>query len=313
MPIRIVKNPPASPLSDLVGYYLASCVARGLMPKTLKQYEYSLEAVFLPWCAAEGVTTIAELDQRQLDRFTSTLHEHRTAAGKPLSRDSICTYLRPVRLLLNWASREGEDVTAKPQLPRREHQVRDVLSREELDLLEAAMPGERDKVIIRVFADCGLRLEELTRLQAGDIVRAGRQAHLRVLGKRDRIRDVPVLPSLLRRFDRLIASREDERSSDAVFLTRRRGPLGDYEPLTSGGVYQVVKEAVTRAKITKRVYPHLLRHSWMTEMLRRGMNPVQLSIIAGASPEVIAACYTHLNKSDAFEAMTRALMPRSPR
>jgi site-specific recombinase XerD len=37
----------------------------------------------------------------------------------------------------------------------------------------------------------------------------------------------------------------------------------------------------------KRVHPHLLRHSWMTEMIRNGMSPIQLSIIAGASMQVI--------------------------
>jgi hypothetical protein len=37
----------------------------------------------------------------------------------------------------------------------------------------------------------------------------------------------------------------------------------------------------------------------MTEMLRSGMNPIQLSLIAEASPEVIAAHFTHLNKDDA--------------
>jgi uncharacterized protein (DUF433 family) len=37
------------------------------------------------------------------------------------------------------------------------------------------------------------------------------------------------------------------------------------------------------------------------------MNPIQLSIIDGASPEVIAAHYTHLNKDDAYDAMIRAL------
>ena len=54
-----------------------------------------------------------------------------------------------------------------------------------------------------------------------------------------------------------------------------------YTALTDIGVYQVVKDAFRRAKLTKPVYPHMLRHSWMTEMLRRGMNPIQLSIIAG--------------------------------
>ena len=145
-------------------------------------------------------------------------------------------------------------------------------------------------MIIRVFADCGLRLDELTQLTAGDVIRGGRQAHLRVHGKRDRIRDVPVPPSLIRRLDRLIAGRPEERSSDAIFLTLRRGPLGDYDALTKGGIYQIVKDAVAKAGIRKRVYPHLLRHSFLTEMLRQNMNAVQLSFIAGASPEVIASC-----------------------
>jgi integrase/recombinase XerD len=310
---RIIKGTLPSPLTELAADYLASCEARGLMPKSLKQYRYSLASVFLPWCETEGVRSLADLDRRTVDRFTSMLLAHRTRSDQPLSRDSVCTYIRPIRLMLNWASREGEAVVAKPQLPRRERQVRDVLTRDEIDQLERAAVSERDQLIIRIFADCGLRLEELTRLQASDIVRGGRQAHLRVLGKRNRVRDVPLFPPVLRRLDNLIRRRPDERSSDAIFLAHRLTPYGEYEPLTSGGVYQVVKEAVAKAKITKRVYPHLLRHSWMTEMLRRGMNPVQLSIIAGASPEVIAACYTHLTKDDAYAAMMRALMPRGQR
>lgn len=181
-------------------------------------------------------------------------------------------------------------------------------SRQEIDELERVLANERDKLIIRVFADCGLRLDELTRLEAKDIVRSGRQAHLRVLGKRGRVRDVPIPPSLLRRLDRYIESRPDERNSDRIFLTQRRY-AGMHEGLTRMGVYQVVKFGLQRAKVTKHVYPHLLRHSWMTEMLRCGMNPIQLSIIAGASQEVIAAHYTHLNKDDAYDAMMRALGP----
>ena len=47
---------------------------------------------------------------------------------------------------------------------------------------------------VHIFADSGLRLDELTRLTAGDLIRGGRQLHLRVHGKRDRVRDVPVPP-----------------------------------------------------------------------------------------------------------------------
>jgi len=300
------RNHVVTPIERLVDDYLISCRARGLSPRTDEQYSYALRNVFLPWCDAEGIARLSDLDRRAFDRYSSMLLAKRNRYGQAISKHSVHSFLRPVRLLLNWASREGEEVVARPQLPRREKPIRDVLSRAEIDQLEAAVPTERDRLIIRIFGDCGLRLDELTRVSASDIVRSGRQAHLRVLGKRGRVRDVPLPPSLLRRLDRFIDGRPEDRTSDRIFLGHRRRN-GEYEALTDIGVYRVVKDAVQRAGITKPVYPHLLRHSWMTEMVRCGMSPIQLSIIAGASPEVIAGVYTHLNREDAYDAMIRAL------
>ena len=48
----------------------------------------------------------------------------------------------------------------------------------------------------------------------------------------------------------------------------------------------------------------------MTEMLRRGVNPAQLTVVAGASPRVIADDYEHLTHDDAYDAMIRALVVR---
>ncbi len=76
--------------------------------------------------------------------------------------------------------REGEIVTARPALPRLPRRVLDVLDRDELEALEAAAPTERDRLIIRVLADCGLRAEGLCGLKVDDIVRRDRQAYLRV-------------------------------------------------------------------------------------------------------------------------------------
>ena len=307
MAVQLLNHGQPTPLERLVDDYLISCAVRGLSPRTDEQYSYSLRDVFLTWCSSEGMASLDQLDRRVLDRFTASLLSRRNRYGDPISKHSVHTYIRPVRLLLNWAIREGEDVITKPQLPRRGTPVRDVLSRREIDQLETALPYERDKLIIRIFGDCGLRLDELSRLDTTDVFRSARQAHLRVLGKRSRIRDVPIPPSLLRRLDRFIESRPDERDSDALFLSLRQRH-GEYARLTNMGVYQVVKDAVRRARLNKRVYPHLLRHSWMTEMLRGGMNPIQLSIIAGASPEVISAHYTHLTKEDAYDAMLKVLM-----
>ena len=48
----------------------------------------------------------------------------------------------------------------------------------------------------------------------------------------------------------------------------------------------------------------------MTQMLRRGMNPLQLRVVAGASPEAIARHYEHLTEEDAQAAMVEALTRR---
>ena len=299
-----------SPLARLAEDYLTNCEARGLSHRTVvTNYGYALHDVFLPWAEAEGIHEVGQLDGRAVDRFTSSLLRRRKGGdGAPISKHTVHSYVRPVRQMLTWAGRVGEDVRAKPQLPRCTKPLREVLSREEIDLLESVVPTERDKLIIRIFGDCGLRIHELALLTPADITRSGRQAHLRVLGKGNRPRTVPLPPQILRRLDRLIASRPTERSQDRIFLSLRRGVIGTYEPLTTSGIHQVVKDAVARSGITKRVYPHLLRHSWMTEMLRRGMNPIQLSIIAGATVPVISDHYTHLTKDDAYEAMLRALM-----
>ena len=62
------------------------------------------------------------------------------------------------------------------------------------------------------------------------------------------------------------------------------------------------------AAIKKRVYPHLLRHSFATWQLSHGMNPIQLAQILGnSSLTMIQGVYSHLSPGDAYEAMLKTL------
>jgi hypothetical protein len=100
-----------SPLDRIAADYLGSCFARGLAPRTVdKVYGYPLLAIFLPWCNEEGITSLAQLDRKALDRFTAALLLHRKVNGKPLSKYSVHSYVRPVRQMLTWAAQVGEEV-----------------------------------------------------------------------------------------------------------------------------------------------------------------------------------------------------------
>ncbi len=315
--VRIVQTPQKmSSLHRLVDDYLMACRARGLAPTTIhNSYGYPLRSIFLPWCDVNEIEAVSQLDSRTVNAFSVALGERSAKNGGQLSKFSVHAYARAVRGFLTWCTREGETVAARPALPRLPRRVLDVLDRNEIEALEAAAPTERDRIIIRVLGDCGLRAEELCALRLNDVIRRDRQAYLHVVGKRDTERLVPLTPSLLRRIERYMRdARADDARSSRLFLSLRRGRSGDYEGLTRSGVLQLVRSAAERAAITKRVHTHLLRHSFITNALRGGMNPLVLARIVGhSSLRMIDQVYSHLNTSDSYEAMLRLLVASGER
>jgi integrase/recombinase XerD len=293
-------------LKGLVEDYLIDCAARGLSPKTLKgAYRFPLEKVFLPFCEAQGIGEPGQLDQRALNRLSLQLQEA-GPSGKPLSKFSVNSYLNGINLFLGWAAREGE-IPARvrahpPKLPQR---VVEVLSREDVQRLEDAAASERDKLIVRVLADTGLRASELLGLRVRDLIQRDRQYLLHVMGKGSRERLVPVPPAVFRRLMRLVRGRElDGR----IFLTLRKQASGDYEPLSQAGLGQMLATLGEVAGFEKQVHPHLLRHSFATWALTRGMNAIQLAQILGhSSLRMIHQVYSHLSSGDAFDALMRVL------
>jgi integrase len=158
-----------------------------------------------------GLTEPGQLNQRALDRFTSALLEHGGKRGQ-LSKHTVHHYVRVVRQFVRWAAKEGEPVSGSPQLPRLPRKVLDTLTRDEITRMEDAAPSERDKLIIRLLADTGMRVGELCALRTGDLVRAqDRRAFLKVQGKGSKERLVPLSPSLVRRVDRYMRERHAER------------------------------------------------------------------------------------------------------
>jgi len=73
-------------------------------------------------------------------------------------------------------------------------------------------------------------------------------------------------------------------------------------------VGQLVSVLASKAEVKKRVYPHLLRHSFATWALTRGMNPIALAHIMGhSSLTMIQNVYAHLTPTDSYDALIRIL------
>lgn len=299
---------PAAALADLVEDYLLDCRARNLSPVTLRRsYGFALREVFLPFCREHGIRDPAQLNDRILNQLTAQLNETGGRRG-PLSPHSVKSYVSSINLFLRWARAEGLVDDLRAHSPRAAQSVPDVLSREDVERLEDAAKTERDKLIVRLLADTGIRAGELLGLRASDLIERDRAHYLRVTGKGNRERLVPI-PRLYRRLQRYAQrGRPQDTNSDRIFLSLLRRPGGDYAPLTISGLEQMLRGLAEVAGFKKRVYPHVFRHSYATWALARGINSIMLAQILGHnSLAMIQRVYAHLSPMQSYDAMAKLL------
>jgi site-specific recombinase XerD len=148
--------------------------------------------------------------------------------------------------------------------PRRPHVlVRGTLSEAEVALLIGASRSLRERTMLALLAYCGLRNRELCNLRVGDVDTSSQV--LRVQGcKTQKDRAVVVAAPCMA----LVIDYLRERGGqpcDRMFLTLR-----DRQPYQPQDLRKMVRAAAKRARINKRVHPHLLRHSLATNLLTRG-------------------------------------------
>jgi integrase/recombinase XerD len=307
--LTVLETPTPPAIEALADGFLADCRARGLSIRTVEWYRDTLRREFLPFCAREKITDPSQLTAALVGRYTARLLDEGGLRG-PLSRATVRGYVRAVRVFLGWAEKEGgATVGAAPKLPKAEKVLLDVLSREEIQQMENVAKSERDKLIVRVLADCGVRLGELLGLRVEDLWEPKRgEFALKVRGKGSRDRLVPLAPALHRRLRRYLAGHRAE-GRDSVLVALRKGADGRYAPITKSGVEQVTRLLAKEAGITKRANPHAFRHAYATEWLRRGGNIISLQRVLGhADLSMIQGVYAHLDSSDDFAAAMAVLL-----
>lgn len=307
--LNIVKDHTA-PMARWVEDYLAACRSRGVKPSTIRDaYGFPLRSIFLPWCEREGITHPSGVEQRTLERFAGELRDGvGTRSGRPLSENTVWTYLKSANQFLAWAAAEGEgEVGARVKLRKPPGRKVVVLERDEIKQLERAAVTERDKVMIRLLADTGLRPGELASMRGSDVQRNARRHYVRVRGKTGE-RDVGVTPEMYRRLGQLARGEEEP-----IFVgIRRDRRTGEKEPLTVNGIRQMIRDLALDVGIRSIVTPYTFRHSACHWMLINGMPTVEVASILGhGSEEMIREHYANIGREDAHDKLMALLRAES--
>ncbi len=172
--------------------------------------------------------------------------------------------------------------------PRKERRLPDVLSKEDIGRMIKATANLKHKCLISIIYSCGLRRSEAVNLRLKDIDSKRMLIKIRgAKGKKDRY--VPlsgVLLELLRNYYR------KEKPSNWLFEG-----LGGMQYSTTS-IYNVVKNTARKAGIKKRIYPHILRHSFATHHLEQGTDLRFIQAFLGHESSKTTEIYTHVSNKE---------------
>jgi len=183
------------------------------------------------------------------------------------------------------AKHQALKISKKLQVPFSEKEIEEVLV-----LLDKAtgFVGLRNKLMVELFYSTGMRRAELVHLQLTDV--SLNQGVLKVLGKRNKERLIPLLPSVMNTIKKYI----DERQLldcivDSEFLFLSEKGVKIYETL----VYRVINSYFSMASEKVKKSPHMLRHSFATHLLDEGADLNAVKELLGHSSLASTQVYTH--------------------
>jgi integrase/recombinase XerC len=158
-------------------------------------------------------------------------------------------------------------------------------------LLDDVMTGDefqdrRDKLIIDLFYQTGVRVSELVEIKDSDIDMG--RGMLRVFGKRRKERLIPIGGKLLREIEAYKAKRNTEVGKTSDLFVRKNG-----EKMYRRGVYDVVHRSLTKVSSLKKRSPHVLRHTFASTMLNNGADIYAVKALLGHSSLAATEVYTH--------------------
>jgi integrase/recombinase XerC len=156
--------------------------------------------------------------------------------------------------------------------------------------------GSRDRLMLLLMYTTGMRLSELIGLKVGDV--DFYRNNLRVLGKRNKERIIPMHPEMVDWLKVYLA----DHAGDFLFVTERGKPL---YPMY---VYRLVNHYLKLFSHAAKTSPHVLRHSFATHMLNNGANLLAIKDILGHANLSATQVYT----KNSFEKLKQvhALHPR---
>lgn len=275
---------------------------------TVHAYSRDIEA-FILFCSDEyELLNIDEVDYSLIRGWIVRLVDsdvtNRSINRKIASLKSYYKFLQGIgKIEVNPLAKHRTLKTSKKiEVPFSEEEMQKVLSQIQFT---NDFEGLRNKLIIELLYTTGIRRAELIGLQMGDVDMSSKL--LKVLGKRNKERIVPLLPTTCNLFATYFEHRKAlEAITDEAHVFLLNSGYKLYETL----VYRVINKYFSEVSTKVKKSPHILRHTFATHMLNKGADLNSVKELLGHSSLASTQVYTHNSIAELKKVHAKA-HPRS--
>ena len=273
---------------------------RGLADNSIFAYQRDVEKL-KDFCAPRNISpTKVSLDD--LKQFLADLYDLGISAR---SQARVISGIKQFFEFLILECERQDDPSELLELPKIGKKLPVFLSIEEIDKLIGAIDlskpeGHRNKAILETLYSCGLRVSELINLRFSNLFL--NEGFVRVTGKGDKERLVPISPSVEKEIDFYVTGTRNHMNvqkghEDFIFLNRRG------KQLTRVMIFTIIKNLAETIGLQKTISPHTFRHSFATHLIEGGANLRAVQEMLGHESITTTEIYTHLDNAYIREAI----------
>lgn len=288
-------------------------IERGRSVKTVANYDRYLRRFF----DQQNIQNPKDITEKSIRDFRLWLnrqisHPHKQNSGT-IKKRTQNYYLIALRSFLKFLAKRGLDALPpdKIELAKVEERSIDLITMKELDRLLSApdtsnLKGLRDRAIMELLFSTGLRVSELCSLDKElDLTRD----EFPIRGKGDKVRVVFLSTFAKSTLKAYLDKRED---MDEALFVRVPGKIGakvlskkESTRLTPRSIERIIKNYALAAGISKKVTPHIIRHSFATDLLSNGADLRSVQALLGHANIATTQVYTHVTDRHLHEVHTK--------
>lgn len=260
-------------------------------PLTLQSYEKDLQEFMEFYEVETGSAAIEKAEKLHLRAYIAKLSESN------LSERTINRKISSLKTFYKYQLKIGEISVSpasnlktlkhypKVQIPFSEEELTHLFTQEEI--FPEGWVGLRDRLMMELFYQTGMRRSELINLKDSSIDFS--QKNLRVLGKRNKERIIPLSENLMHLLQEYMTMKHSsiEVVDDRLFVTEKGRAF--YDKL----VYELVNSYLSKVSTKHKKSPHMMRHSFATHLLDRGAELNAVKELLGHSSLAATQVYTH--------------------